>query len=167
MGQHGIGHRHIDKAALAAALGVEQCGHDGESRGHGAAQQVGDLETQQGRRAANGLDLLGDAGVAQVVDVVAGVFAIGAGLAVAGDRAKDDLRVDCLDGFIADAQLLHYPRAKAFDDDLRGFRQAQESGDAFGLFQVEEMARLLRLMRTKKSLIADSPSPWVSPMVRA
>src|SRR5690554_7736630 len=50
----------------------------------------------------------GNAGDGQVVDVVAGAVFVGAGLAIAGDGAVDELRIDGFQGFITHAQADHY-----------------------------------------------------------
>jgi len=143
MGQHTVGHRHVDVAPLPGALRLDDGRQDAHDTGQRTAQQVGDLEIGNGRLAAFDTDLLQHAGVAEVVDVVAGQILVRPVLAVAADRAVGNLRIDRPDRFVADTQLVHHAGAKAFDDDIRRCRQTQEDLDAFRLLQVEHHALLV------------------------
>ena len=126
MREHRIGHGDIDMAPLAAGSCVHQRGEYAHRRRERAAEQVGDLEVRHHRCAPLGADLLADARVADVVDVVAGAQRVGTVLPVTGDRAIDDARVDRIDRRVAHAELVHHTRTKALDDDIGVFGEPQE-----------------------------------------
>jgi hypothetical protein len=92
--ENGVGHRHVDVAATAAGRGHRRRRRAADQRTQRAAEQVADLEVGNRRRAAGDADLVEQAAVAQVVEVVAGAVAVRPVLPVAGDRAVNDARVD-------------------------------------------------------------------------
>jgi hypothetical protein len=158
-----IGHGHIDLAAAPAGARIDHCCEQPDQRRQRAAEQVADLEVRHHRRAARCAGLVEHAGIADVVDVVAGALGIGAVLAVAADRAEDEARIDLGKRLVADAELVHDAGAEALDDDVRRQSQSAEHGDALRLLQVEAQPRLLRLTSLKKALV----SPALAPIVRA
>jgi hypothetical protein len=76
---------------------------------------------------------------------VAGAVAVRPVLAVAGDRAINDARVDCRYRLVADAQLVDDAGAKALDDDIRAGGEAHEGVDAGGLLEVQRQAALVAI----------------------
>jgi hypothetical protein len=99
-------------------------------------------------------DLVEQARGRQEVDVVAGMLGPGAGLAVTGDRAIDDARVDRLHRLVADAQLVHHAGAEAFEDHVGIPGQAQEGGHAGGLLEVEAQAFLVAIDHAEEDAVA-------------
>ena len=143
MGQHAVGHRHVDVATLPAALGFDDGGQDAHRGGQRATEQVGDLEIRDGRLAAFAAHLIEHAGIAEVIDVVPGEIAVGTVLPVAADRAVGDARVSRRHRGVADAELVHDAGAEAFDDDVRARRQPQEDLDPRRLLEVEAQPALV------------------------
>jgi hypothetical protein len=143
--ENGVGHRHVDVAATTAGAGVDDAGEQPDQRAQRAAEQVADLEVGNCRRTAGDADLVEQAAVGQVIEVVAGAVAVGAVLAVAGDRAINDARVDCRYRLVADSQLVDDAGAKALDDDIRAGGEAHEGGDAGGLLEVQRQAALVAI----------------------
>ena len=53
------------------------------------------------------------------------------------DAAIDDLRVDCLDGFVIDTKPVFYVGPIVLDDDVCVGREFLEDLDAFRIFEVK------------------------------
>src|SRR5262249_56320081 len=78
-----------------------------------------------------------DAVQAEVVQVVAGTVAVGAVLAVPGDRAVDESGVGLAENVIADAEAIEHARAEALHQHVGRLRQFQQSFFSWFLLQVE------------------------------
>ena len=131
-----VRHGHVDVTPLAVRSRVHQRGEYAHDGGKRAAEQVGDLEIRHHRLAVARADLVQHAGIADIVDVVAGSHRVRPVLAVTGDSTVDDARVDRRHRIVVDAELLHDPGAEAFDDDIGALGQSQEDLPAAGLLQV-------------------------------
>src|SRR6185436_15422326 len=90
-----------------------------------AAEQVGDLKVPQHRRIRRA-DLLADAGVADVIDIVPRAHRVRAVLAVTRDGAIDDARIDRRERVVVHAELRHDTGPEAFDQYVRGLRQPEQ-----------------------------------------
>ena len=95
---------------------------------------VGDLVPEAGDSSRP--DLVADAGVADVVDVVARAPGVRPVLAVARDR-QDDAGIDCRHGVIAHAELRHHAGPEALDDHIGAPREPQERLLPPGLLEIE------------------------------
>ncbi len=80
---------------------------------------------------------------AQVVEVVPDAVAIGPVLAVAGDRAVDEARIDGAERLVVDPEARRRPGARALEHHVRLARQAMEDGAPLGRLQVERQAPLV------------------------
>ena len=130
MREHGVGHRDVDVASVARALRAEQRAEDGDRRRRRAAEQVGDLQVRQRRRAAALARVIQHAGVAEVIDVVPGRQRARTGLSVAGERAVHDARIDRAHGVVIDAKRRDDSGTEAFDDDVGVARERHERARA-------------------------------------
>ncbi len=95
------------------------------------------------RRLALPADHIQHAAHRNVVDVVADGHRIGAVLAVAGERAIDEARVDAAQRLVVDAQALYDAGAKAFEDNVGGLREPVEDVAGGLVAQVEDEAALV------------------------
>ena len=100
--------------------------------------QVGDR-----RRAARGADLVEHAGVADVVNVMPGAQRIRSGLAVTGNAAEHQSRIDARQRLVAEAQLVHHAGAEALDQDVGGLHQFLERSLAVRVLEIEAQATLV------------------------
>ena len=147
MGQGRIAHGDVHETPLAAAPGIEEGRQDTHHGTHGAAQQIADLQVGNGRLATIHADLVEDAGVADVVEVMARRQGQGTALAVAGDGAEHQAGIEAAQGLVAHAQLVHDAGAEALDDHIGLRRQAPEQGRPFRIFQVQAQAPLVAVHR--------------------
>ena len=147
MREHAFAHRDVDVASDARALRIEQRRENAHRRNDGAAEDVRHLEVRDHGVAVGRTDLLGQAGEAVVVQVVAGEIAIRTGLAVARDRAVDDGRIHGLHGFVADPEPVDDAGTEALDHDVRRPREFEEQLDAIGLLEVQRHAALVAIDR--------------------
>ena len=143
MRERTVGHRDVEVAAAAGARSVEQCSEDAHGGGERTPHQVGDRQVRQRERVPVDADLVSHAGVPAVVEVVPRPVAVGATLAVAGQAAVDDARIDSRHFVVAQTQSRHRAGAKTFDDHVGIVREAQEGPGAFGLLQVDLQAALV------------------------
>ena len=150
MGQHGFAHGHVDQATLPGPLRVEECRQNAHHGGHRAAEQVADLQIGNRRLAPIDADLIEHTGKADIVEVVSGRHCQWAGLAIAGDRAIDDLRIDRPQRFVTNSQLVAHPRPEALDDDVGSTRQTQEYLTALRLLEVEPQPTLVAVDAAKE-----------------
>ena len=88
-------------------------------------KQVGNLKVRHDGPLGR-TDLVADARVADVVDVVARDVPIRSVLSVAGDRTVDDARVDGAHRCIADAESIHDTRPELLDDRVGVAREPHE-----------------------------------------
>jgi len=142
VGERGIGHRDVDVAAVSSGLGVDHRDEQAEQRRHAAAEQIADLQVRDRRRAARRADLVEDARIADVIDVVPGTLRVRSGLPVTGNAAQDDPRIPRAQHVVADAELVHHARTKAFDDDVGRLDEPQEEVAARVLLEVQAQALL-------------------------
>ena len=102
-------------AALAGAVALAQREQDVD---HGGKRAAGDVGDQRGRRhrpvRRTGVERE-QSGRADVVEVVAGLAGARAGLAVAGDRAKDQAGIDRAHRVVAKAEPGHHAGAELLD----------------------------------------------------
>src|SRR3989454_4780362 len=80
---------------------------------------------------------ISDAGVADVVDVVAGALRVRSVLSVTGDRAIHQTRVHGGERIVADAQLRHGAGTESLDEDIGAFCKAQKDFPSLRSLQVE------------------------------
>ena len=132
-----VQHGHIHPAAFATLTGAHHRRKNADGAVLGAAGQVGDLHVGHGRAFAGQTGLVQHAGIAQVIQIMAGAVCIGAGLAVTGERGIDQLRVDGLKSVVATAQLTHDARAKGFQDHVSVFYQCLEPFHVVGLAKIQ------------------------------
>ena len=66
-------------------------------------------------------------------------------LAVAGNRAVDDPRIDCRKGFVVEAQALHHAGTEVLRDHVGPGGEVQRELAAFRIFHVEHDALLARI----------------------
>ncbi len=132
----GVGHGDVHVLALAGALAVDHRRQHAHHRMAGTAGDVRHLERH--RRRAGGLAAVvgGHAGDRQIVQIVAGPVPVGPVLAVAGNRAVDQPRVDRLKVFVAHAQAVHDPGAELLDDNVVLGHQPPDDLLAFRLLQI-------------------------------
>ena len=105
----------VDELALAGALALTQRDHDPEGAHQPTAAEVGDLP---GRLDGRPVGVAGEAQhpvEAEVVHVVAGAVAVRPVLAVAGDRAVDEARVDASESLVADPEPVEHARAERLE----------------------------------------------------
>ena len=117
-------------------LALDDGGEYAHDRVVGTAGYVGNLDTHGRRAAVGAAAVAGNAGDGQVVDVMARAVFIGAGLAVAGDGAVDQFRVDGFQGFITHAQAIHYPGAELLHHNVVVRHQFLDLLHVFRLLQV-------------------------------
>ena len=101
--EHRVGHRHIDVTATATAARIDDTGENADERGQRTAEEVADLKIRHRRSAAGQADLVEQAAVAEVVQIVAGAVPVRPVLPIAGDRAIHDARIELGNGLITDA----------------------------------------------------------------
>ena len=101
-----------------------------------AASNIRRLNTQWQRPGFTAPGVAGDTGQGQVVDVMAGAVLVRAALAVTGNRYIDQLRVDCLERFVAHTEFIHHPRTKLLQHDVVLGHQLFDHFHRFRLFQV-------------------------------
>jgi hypothetical protein len=110
-----------------------------------------------------GADLVEQAGRGEVIQVVTGEVGPGAGLAVAGDGAVDDARIDRPHRLVADAELVHHAGPEALENHVGIARQAQENLDARRLLQVQAQALLVAIDDAEEQAVAAFPVAARSP----
>ena len=143
VGRHPAHERHdgiqqgdVDALALAGALPVEQGRHEGEGgveAAHGVAHREPGAQGVQAFVAVDG-HLPGQA----LDDLVVGrLQGVRAGLAEAGDGAVDQLRVQCGQDLVAQAQAVHDAGAEVLHQDVGVQDQLLEQVLAFGALGVE------------------------------
>jgi hypothetical protein len=117
--------------------------HDPEGSHEAAAREVGDQVEGWYRGAPAVTDLAQHAGDGDVVDVVPCRLGERPGLAVTGDRAVDDRRVELRERRVVAAQARGHSRPVAFEEDVGGLGQAQEHpAPAVGL-EVQRQAAIV------------------------
>jgi hypothetical protein len=89
-----VRHGDVDVATASGSLRIEQRGEQRNRRCRCAAEQVGDLQIGKPRRAVARAGLIEDAGVAEVIDVVAREVRTRTRLPISADRRVDDPRSD-------------------------------------------------------------------------
>ena len=124
--QRAVGHRDVDELALARAVALAQRREDAEGGHQRAAADVGDLPRRLHRRAAAVAGQPEQADQAEVVHVVPAAVAVRAVLAVAGDRAVDQPRVDLPQAVVADAQAVQDARPERLEEDVGVAGEAQQ-----------------------------------------
>ena len=107
-----------------------------EERGH----KVTGKETDLGRRAVSGAVYVHEAAHPLNLRVVSGLVRIGAGLAITGNRAVNDPRIDPGHLRVVQAQSLHRPGSQVFQQDIGSTGQVQKHIAALGFFQVQSDA---------------------------
>ncbi|EWS56489.1 hypothetical protein X551_00649 [Methylibium sp. T29] len=159
VGQHRhlrVEQRHIDVLALAAteALGVAvPQGREDADAGIQAGEQVGDRHAHLLRATAG--QVVPFAGQAHQAAqplhrvVVAGTLVIGAGLAVAGDRAVDQLRVQGVQRHEVEAVARHVADLVVLDQHIGLQYQARTSAWPSGCARSIAIERLLRFAPRK------------------
>ncbi len=136
-GDHQVEHADVDALAAAGGGAVDDGGQQPHQRPHCPAD-VGHLDAQRRRADLGAAAVAERARQGQVVDVVAGAVAQGAGLAIAGQGTIDDGRVDRSQRLVANAQPVHDARPELLDDDVvAGGHQPAHGGVGLRLFQVE------------------------------
>src|SRR5690554_6095926 len=133
----GVSHADVHKLALPGLLALDYGGEDAHDGVVGASGYVGNLDTHGRWAAVGAATVAGNAEDGQVVNVVAGAVFVGAGLAIAGDGAVDQLRVDGFQGFITHAQAVHYTGAKLLHHNVVVLHQLLDLLHAFRLFKIE------------------------------
>src|SRR5439155_27057945 len=103
-------------------------------------------------------DLVADAGVTDVVDIVAGAVRVRPVLPVAGDRAIHETRIHGGEPLVADAELRHDAGTETFHDDVRFFREPQKHLAPFRTFQVEPYRTLVAVDEPEKIRHERSPA---------
>jgi hypothetical protein len=124
--QHAVGHGNVEVLALAGALPVEQGHDDAQGAVHATADQVRHRDAGNGRRAPLFAHQVQQARTAQVIDIVAGGVAHGAGLAVSGDGAVNDRGVHPAHGGVIHTQPFHHSRPESFHHHVRIPDQPEE-----------------------------------------
>ena len=137
VGQHTVGHRHINLPPLPGTLRFEHGGQNSHHCSQCAAEQIGNLEIGNSRLIASTADLVKYAGVTEVIDVVAGHVFIRAILTVTADRTIGNFRIDRRHRGITDAEFVHHAGAKALNHHIGIAGETQEDLDARWLFQIE------------------------------
>ena len=90
-----------------------------------AAGNIGNLYSHRGRTAVRSATVAADAGQGKIIDVMARTVLVWAGLAIAGNGAVDEARVDGFEGFIPNAKAAHHPGPELLDHDVKVFYQLQ------------------------------------------
>ena len=142
----GIGLGDLERAALARRPGMHDAGEDAER-----AEERPDVDADVRVRRHLDEPVVGDDRVDQsgpgvVGDAVARQVAVGAGGAVARDRAEDDARVDRPARLVADAPLGQAAGPHRLDDGVGLAHEVEERRLAVVGAQVEHDDRLPRLM---------------------
>src|SRR5437867_2862410 len=142
-GERAVEHRDVDELPPARLLARRERRQDAHRRHERAAADVGDLHARDDGRPARGAREPDDAREAEVVDVVPDPVAIGPVLAVAGDRAIDEARIQRAQRLVVDPEARRRPGARALEHHVRLARQALEDGAPLGRLQVERQAPLV------------------------
>ncbi len=152
--------------ALAGAVLVAQRQQDVHHRRIGAARDVGDQRRRDDRRLGGSHAERQHTGVAQIVEVVTGDVALGPVLAVAGDRAVDDARVDRGDSFVIEAEPRHHARPELFDHHVGLFEQRHDLGLVGRVLEVEREG-LLAAVEHREVDAVGAPARLVDPHLLA
>ena len=147
--EYAFGHGDIDVTAFATALRIEERGENTHRRHHRAAENVGNLDIGDHRIALLAADLVGKTGVTAIVDVVAGTIAVWSGLAITGNGAIDDARIDFATRGITHAQTIDHPGTEPFHHGIGVAHQPQEYFHPFGFFQIEPKRPLVAVYRSE------------------
>jgi hypothetical protein len=111
-GEHRIRHGDVEMAALPGAVTLAQAEQNVDHRRQGAAADVGDQRGRHDRPVGRAGVERKEPSVGYVVEIVPGLAGARAGLAVAGDRAIDQPRVDRAHRIVAEAEPSHDPGAE-------------------------------------------------------
>ncbi len=134
--QQAVRDGNVDILPFTASVAGQEGQKDADGRIQPAGH-VGQLDARYGRGPVFVAHQVEDPGTGQVIDVVAGAFAIGAVLPVAGQRAVDDIRRDRTDRLVVDAQALDDPGPEALEDDIRLGRQFEKDLPPPRMLQIE------------------------------
>ena len=156
-------HRDLDELAAPGALAVEQ---GGERRigGKQANRLVGDERGRVFRRAtgAHGVER-GKAGRALnkvVIGLTMFIFAAGA---ESGAVDVDDVRIDRLDRFVAEAEPVHAGEADIVEENVGILEQGRQGGLAVGRFNIEHYGAFIAIQgRIDRTEIAGGRGPGIA-----
>ncbi len=124
--ERALGHRDVEVRAAAGALASEQRAEDRGRAPQRAAGEIRDLHAGHRGRPSGGTAHREHARERDVIEIVAGAMRVRPGLAVAADRAHDDLRVLRRQRRVAEAELVHHAGTKALDDDVGALDHRQQ-----------------------------------------
>ena len=139
-GEHRVGHRDVEMHALPRRVALAQPEQDVDHGRHRAAADVrNECRRDDGLLGRAGLDRE-QPGEALVVDVVARLARTRAVLAVTGDRAVHDPRIDLADILEAELQPRHDAGTELFDQHIRFLKQRPQAITIAFILQVERDA---------------------------
>src|SRR5438477_670854 len=142
---HAIHHRRIDELPPSGLLTGKQRGQHAEGTLHPTAGVVGEQVLRDRWQAILGADERERASLGDVVQIMPGEGGIGSGLAIAGDRAIDQTRVQRFEGVVINAQAFGYAWTQLFDQDISLTRQLVEDLARLRIFEVNTDALLVAL----------------------
>ena len=144
-----VGHRDVEMAAAAARVALAQREQDVEHGRIAAAGDVRDQGWRDHRRAVRTGGEVQQAGFGQIVEIVRRDLRLGPALAVAGDRAIDQARIDRRERRMAEPEALHHARAKLLDQHIRGSQQRHQACPRAVRFEVDSDAPLAAIEQRK------------------
>src|SRR6185503_19484090 len=118
-----------------------------------AAAHVGDLESGQLRRAVGRTLESEQPGASHVVHVVSGAIPERSGLAVAGERANDELRVLGHQDVVSDSQAIEHPWTELLEHDVVARRELLQHGGSARLFEIEDQTAFAAAEGVKEAAV--------------
>ena len=152
--EHPFGHGDVDVGAGEVAAAMEERRGDAEGGIDGTAGEVGDLDGDDGGRMSGRTSEREDAGQRHIVEVVTRAQRERAVLAVAGDAADDELRVERTERIDAEPEPLEDAGAEALDQDVGPHEELAEEFEPFGRLEVEPEALFAPVDRGEEGAVA-------------
>src|SRR5580658_3519053 len=147
--QRPVHHRDVDVLTVSGLRARHQRREHADRAVHAAAGVIGDDVVRDGGRLAGAAQEREHAGGRDVVEIVADHVAIGAVLAVAGDRAVNDLGVAQADAVVVDAQALGDAGTILLDDHVGARGEAGIDFAARPALEIEADGLLVAIERVE------------------